>query len=122
MTLTTDSLKMMALMMGGSGAIPSYIALGAGSTAPVSGNTALESESDRNAITSTDLTTAKEVTYTADYSASELSGTVFSEWGLFNASTAGSMFKRETIPTTGSLTFAGDLELQIQSSIRFSIK
>ncbi len=121
MTLTTDCLKSMAAIMGGSGAIPSYIAVGAGSTAPVSGNTALVSETVRKGITSIDLTVAKDVTYIADYSSTELSGTVFAEWGLFNASTAGSMFKRETFPTVGSIVFAGDLELQIQSTIRFGI-
>ena len=118
MTLTTDCLKSLAGLMGGSGAIPSHIAIGTGDTAPVSGNTVLETETDRNAITSIDLTVAKDVTYIADYSSTELSGTTMAEWGLFNASSAGSMFMREVID---SLEFDGDLELQIQSTIRFGI-
>ena len=118
MGLTTDCLKSIAGIMGGSGVIPSYIAIGTGSSTVVSGNTALDTETDRNALTSIDLTVAKDVTYIADYSATELSGTTMTEWGVFNASTAGSMFMREVI---GSIAFAGDLELQIQSTMRFAI-
>jgi len=121
MTLTTDSLKSLAGLMGGSGAIPSYIALGAGSTTPVSGNTVLVSENLRNPLTSIDLSVAKDVTYIADYSSTRVSGTVFAEWGLLNAETAGSLFMRETMPTVGSICFDGDLELQIQATIRFGI-
>jgi len=116
--LTTDCLKSLAGLMGGSGAIPSYIAIGTGSSTCLSGNTALLTETDRNAITTIDLTVAKDVTYIADYSSTELSGTTMFEWGLFNAATAGSMFMREII---GSIAFTGDLELQIQSTIRFGI-
>ena len=119
MTLTTDSLKAMAGLMAGSGTIPSHIAIGLGSTAPLSGNTALVTEFDRNAITTIDLTVAKDVTYIADYSSTEISGAWFAEWGLFNALTVGSMFMRETI--AGSVLFEGDTELQIQSTIRFGI-
>jgi len=116
--LTTDCLKSLAGLMGGSGAIPSHIAIGIGSSTAVSGNTALLTESDRNSLTTIDLSVAKDVTYIADYSATELSGTTMFEWGLFNAATAGSMFMREII---GSIAFAGDLEMQIQSTLRFSI-
>lgn len=118
MGLTTDCLKSMAGLMGGSGAIPSHIAIGTGSSTVVSGNTALDTETDRNVITSLDLTTPKDVTYIADYSATELSGTTMFEWGLFNAASTGSMFMREVI---GSIAFAGDMELQIQSTLRFEI-
>jgi len=118
MGLTTDALKSFAGLMGGSGAIPSHIAIGTGSSTVVSGNTALDTETDRNAITSIDLTVAKDVTYIADYSATELSGTTMHEWGLFNAATAGSMYMREVI---GSIAFQGDTEMQIQNTIRFAI-
>lgn len=118
MGLTTDCLKSIAGLMGGSGTIPSHIAIGTGSSTVVSGNTALDAETDRNTLTSIDLTVAKDVTYIADYSATELSGTTMFELGLFNASSAGSMFMREVI---GSIAFAGDTELQIQSTIRFGI-
>lgn len=118
MGLTTDGIQAIASAMGGSALIPSYIAIGTGSSTVVSGNTALDTETDRNALTSIDLTIAKDVTYIADYSATELSGTTVTEWGLFNAASAGSMFMREVI---GSIAFDGDLELQVQSTMRFAI-
>jgi len=117
MSLVDDGIESIAAVMGGSGAIPTHIAIGTGSSTVVAGDTALTTETDRNAITSIDLTVAKDVTYIADYSATELSGTTLTEFGLFNAATAGSMYMREVI---GSVAFAGDLELQIQLSLRFS--
>lgn len=117
MALVDTGIQSIAAVLGGSGAIPSYIAIGTGSST-VSGNMlALDTETDRNALTSIDLSVAKDVTYIADYSATELSGTTLTEFGLFNASSAGSMYMREVI---GSIAFQGDIELQLQCSLRFS--
>jgi len=117
MSLVDDGINGIALVMGGSGAIPSYIGIGTGSST-VSGNqTTLDTETDRNALTSIDLTVAKDTTYIANYSSTELSGTTMTEFGLFNAATAGSMYMREVI---GSIAFNGDLECQIQQTMRFS--
>lgn len=115
--ITDDGVKEIANIIGGSAVIPSYIAIGTGSSTVVSGDTALVTESDRNFITSRDTIIAKDVTFIADYSSTELSGTTITEWGLFNKASAGSMFVREVI---GSLAFTGDMELQIQSTIRFA--
>jgi len=115
--ITDDGIETIAAILGGSGAIPSYIAIGTGSSTVVSGNTALLNETDRNYITNRDTTVAKDVTYITDYSATELSGTTLTEWGLFNTATAGSLIVREVI---GSVAFNGDMELQIQCTLRFS--
>jgi len=117
MGLVDTGIQSIAAVMGGSGAIPTHIAIGTGSSTVATNQTALDTETDRNALTSIDLTVAKDVTYIADYSSTELSGTTMTEFGLFNAATAGSMYMREVI---GSVAFQGDLECQIQCSLRFS--
>jgi len=104
-------------MMGGSANIPGYIGIGTGSSTVTSSDTALLTETDRNLITSRDTSVAKDVTYIVDFSATELSGTTITEFGLFNTVTAGSLITRDVI---GSLAFAGDMEMQIQSTLRFS--
>ena len=115
--LVTDGTETIAGAMGGSGLIPSYIALGTGSSTVLSGNTALLTESDRNTLSMVDSSVAQEVTYTADFSSTEISGNTITEWGLFNAATNGSMFVREVIE---SIAFEGDREFQVQSTLKFS--
>jgi len=115
--LTDDGIETIAGIVGGSGAIPTHIAIGTGSTTVTAGQTALNTETDRNAFTSTDLSVVKDVTYTADFSSTEISGTNLAEWGIFNASSAGSMFVREAIAAD---LFEGDRELQIQCTLRFA--
>ena len=96
---------------------PSYMAIGTGSSTVVSGDTALLTETDRNALTTVDISTANQATFVADFSSTEISGTDIYEFGLFNASSAGSMFLREVI---GSIAFIGDRELQLQTTLRFA--
>jgi len=115
--LVEDGIETIAGAMGGSGTLPSHVAIGTGSTTVVSGQTALNTETDRNILTSLDTSVAKDVTYTADFSSSETSGTSLAEFGLFNAASAGSMFLREAI---GTDSFEGDRELQIQCTLRFA--
>ena len=96
---------------------PSHHAIGTGSTTVVAGDTALNAETDRNDISSADLSVVKNVTYITDFSSTEVSGTSVAEFGLFNAASAGSMIHREAIET---IEFEGDRELQLQSTLRFS--
>jgi len=97
--------------------IPTHMAIGSGTTAFNVTDTTLEKENDRNTLTSYDMSTAKTVTYISDFSSSQLSGLDVSEFGLMNAATNGSLFHREVI---GNLSFAGDRELKIQTSFRYS--
>ncbi len=117
MGLVDTGIRTIAGALGGSGTIPTHCAIGTGSTTVVAGDTALNAETDRNTITSLDTSIAKDVTYTADFSSVEISGTTLAEWGLFNAATAGSLFLREAIADDA---FEGDRELQIQATLRFA--
>lgn len=117
--LVDDGIETIAGAMGGSGAIPTHMAIGTGSDTITAGDTTLLTESDRNALTSIDTSVAKDVTYVADYGSVEISGTALTEFGLFNASgtDTGSMFFREVVTAD---TFEGDRELQIQATLRFA--
>lgn len=116
--LTTKALEQIALVMADGAVIPTHIAIGIGSSTLTSGATALTTETDRNQITEKDVSTPEEVTYVSNYSAAEISGTALTEFGLFDSGTGGNMFQREVI---GSIQFAGDRELQIQMTNRYTI-
>ena len=70
----------------------SHMAIGSGSTAAAAGDSALGSQADRNALTSTTVS-GSAVTYVATFAAGEGTGAI-TEAGLFNASSAGDMLCR----------------------------
>ena len=117
MGITTEGLSVCAAALGGSYTTSHYIAVGIGSTAFVSGNTALVSETDRNQINTNDLTSPEQVTMIADWSPNDISGTIMKEFGTFTAGSA--MLNREVL--AGSLVFDGEQELQVQQTIKFMI-
>ena len=118
MAITTVGLNTIRSLCGSpQPTIPTHIAIGSGTTAFDVGNTSLEKENDRNAITSYDLSIGQVGTYVADFGSVEISGLDVTEFGMINAVSAGSIFNREVID---KLTFAGDRELQIQVSLRYS--
>ena len=117
MGITTQGLSVCAAALAGSYTENMYIATGIGSTAFASGNTVLVSEFDRNQVNSNDLSTTEQVTMIADWSPNDISGAILKEFGTFTLGSA--MLNRELI--TGSLVFAGEEELQIQQTIKFSI-
>jgi hypothetical protein len=57
------------------------------------------------------------VTWVGDFSSTEVSGLIFTEFGLFNHAASGNCFHREVI---GSIAFEGDRELQIQTTLKFN--
>jgi len=78
-----------------------YMAIGTGTTSPTSSDTTLESELDRNALTSrTQLTgsDANKVKYVAEWGAGDGTGAI-TEAGIFNASSGGTMLCRATFST-----------------------
>jgi hypothetical protein len=113
--ITDTGLNLIAVAMGG-GTIPSFIAIGTGSSTVASGNTALLTETDRNAITTTDTSVSREVTYITDLSSTELSGTNLKEFGLFTLVSGGQIIDRQVI---GSVQFDGSVELQIQMTHKY---
>jgi len=70
----------------------SHMSIGTGSTAAAAADTTLETELDRNALTSTTVTT-NAVAYVATYAAGDGTGAI-TEAGLFNASSGGDMLCR----------------------------
>ena len=119
MGLTTQSMSIFAALVAGSEVEPTAIAVGNGSTAFTSGDTALDSETDRNYIDTYELVTAGQCTMVANWSPTDISGTILTEYGAFNSITAGIMINREVL--AGSFVFDGESELQIQDTIRFTI-
>ena len=70
----------------------SHMAIGTGSTAAAAADSALGSQADRNALTSTTVS-GTAVTYVASFGAGEGTGAI-TEAGLFNASSSGDMLCR----------------------------
>lgn len=70
----------------------SHMAIGTGTASAASGQTTLSAEVDRNVLTSTTVAN-NTVTYVCAFGAGEGTGAVV-EAGLFNASSAGTMFCR----------------------------
>jgi len=114
--ITTVGLESISNIIGASGTVPGFIGIGSGTTAAAIGDTALEYETDRNAVTSTDITLSKTTTWIADFSSTEISGLTFTEFGLFNSGAGGDMFHRQVV---GSIAFEGDRELQVQTTFKF---
>ena len=69
-----------------------HMAIGTGTAAAAAGQTTLSAEADRNTLTSTTVS-SNTVTYVATFGAGEGTGAIV-EAGLFNASSAGTMFCR----------------------------
>lgn len=97
----------------------SHMSIGTGTTAADTLNTALETEIDRNALTSKTQGTgsdAHKVTYVADWAAGDGTGAI-TEAGIFNSASAGDMLCRsvfavknkaagDTLTLTWILTFS----------------
>ena len=73
-------------------AVPSHIAVGTGTTAAAAGDTTLQTELDRNALTSKNRSGAV-LTLVGDWAAGEATGDL-TEAGIFNASSSGTLFSR----------------------------
>lgn len=83
-------------LAGLSAAAMAYMAIGTGTTAASATDTALETELDRNALTSKtqgSSTDANKVTYVADWAAGDGTGAI-TEAGIFNSASAGDMLCR----------------------------
>jgi len=78
----------------------SHMAIGTGTTTPVAGNTALETELDRNALDSRAQgagADANKVTYICTWAAGDGTGAI-TEAGIFNSASAGTMLCRAVFP------------------------
>jgi len=114
--ITTLGMSVIAANMTGS-ALPTATAIGTSGIAYASGNTALGVEVERNLYSTSDLASAKEVTFTTDWSPVEVSGIIVKEHGMFTAGST--MLNREVL--TGSLVMTGEEELQVKTTYKFYI-
>ena len=102
-------------MNGTSESVMSHMAVGTGSTAAAAGDTALGTELDRNALTSTTVTD-NAIAYVCSWSAGDGTGSL-TEAGIFNASSAGTMLCRTVF---GTVTKAADDSMTITWTITVS--
>ena len=96
----------------------SHMAIGTGTNAPAAGNTTLQTELDRNALTSGPTQSTNTVVYVADWAAGDGTGAI-TEAGLFNDASAGTLLARvvfsvinkgagDTLRITWTLSIADD--------------
>lgn len=71
---------------------PSHMAVGTGTNAAAAGDTALQTELDRNALTSKNVA-ANVATMVADWAAGDATGAI-TEAGILNAGSAGDLYSR----------------------------
>jgi len=102
-------------MSGTSENVMSHMAVGTGSTAAAAADTALGTELDRNALTSTTVTD-NAIAYVCSWAAGDGTGSL-TEAGLFNASSAGTMLCRTVF---GTVTKAADDSMTITWTITVS--
>lgn len=112
-----SGLDFIASRMGGtSSAVMSHMGLGAGTTSPANGNTALESALGARQAISTTTVTDNTITYVAGFAAGVGTGAV-TEAGIFNDLTAGSMLCRVVFPVVNK---AADDSMSITWTITLS--
>jgi len=96
LVVTTGKNHIADQLADGGEAAMSHMAIGTGTTAAAAGDTALETELDRNALSSVAQGTgadANKVTYTCDWAAGDGTGAI-TEAGIFNSVSAGTMLCR----------------------------
>jgi hypothetical protein len=74
---------------------PTHMAIGTGNAAPAAGNTTLGTEIDRNALTS-NTASGGVLTMVGNWAAGDGTNSAIAEAGVFNASSAGTMYSRAT--------------------------
>ena len=93
-TIVTAGNNNIAALISGAGSVMTYMAVGTGTTAVAAGDTTLETESDRNALsTSGGTASTNTVEFVAVWNAGDGTGSL-TEAGLFSASSGGTMLAR----------------------------
>jgi len=97
----------------GSGTPPRYCTIGSGSGGFVSTSSGLIAEytNQRKIYSTRDPSTQKQCTWTYDWTSVQMSGLTLAEFGMFSASSGGTIWDRHTL---GSVAFDGSIELQVQ--------
>lgn len=115
MVITNDGKEFIAIRAGSNISAPSHVAIGTGSSTKNASTHVLTTEADRNAFTSTDYSTAKKLTYIANFNSVEMSGLGLKEFGVFSDGTAstGSTWSVEGFQ---NVVFDGTNELEVEVS------
>ena len=93
-TIVTAGKNDIASLITGAGSVMTHMAVGTGTNAVAAGDTTLQTESDRNALsTSGGSPSTNTVTYTAVWNAGDGTGSL-TEAGLFSSSSSGTMLAR----------------------------
>lgn len=95
---------------------PTHMAIGTGTNAAAAGDTALQTELDRNALTS-NTSSANVLTMVGDWAAGDGTGTI-TEAGVFNAASGPSLYSRAVF---GAITKAAGDTLQITWTYTLSV-
>ena len=90
--VVTDGKKWVADRMNNANAVMSHMAVGTGTNAAAAGDTTLQTENDRNALTSTTVTD-NAVAYVASWAAGDATAAL-TEAAIFDASSAGDCLAR----------------------------
>lgn len=114
--MTNSGKSGLALLLTVSGVRPNAISIGTGSAAVAVTRTGLITETKAVAFTSTDISVAQNVLYTADQNAIQMSGISLKEFGVKVSGSANAVWNIEGFP---AVTFDGTSELQIQ--VNFNI-
>lgn len=116
MVVTNWGKSGLTLIWAGATEVPRYCGIGIGSAQVLASDTALVTPTGARVDFSTrDTSTVQSITYTHDFNSVYMSGVKLTEFGIFPASTGGSLYVREGL---GSVTFDGSIELQIQTTLR----
>ena len=93
-TIVTAGKNDIASLITGAGSVMTHMAVGTGTNAVAAGDTTLQTETDRNALsTSGGSPSTNTVTYVAVWNAGDGTGSL-TEAGLFSASSSGTMLAR----------------------------
>lgn len=123
--ITDDGLEAMMTFIkeGSNSSYPTHIGVGTGTTAPVAGDTALANEvfPTSSVRTSTGVKLSNDVIgYNIVVLNSEANSNTLAEFGLFDATTGGTMFTRQTHPDIvkdANIIVPYDVALAVKSKI-----
>jgi len=116
-TVVTDGKKWVADRMNDANTVMTHMAIGTGNTTVVAGDTTLDTELDRNALTSTTVTD-NAIAYVATWGAGDGTGAII-EAGLFDASSGGDCLAR-TVFSSGIVNKGASDTLTITWTITVS--
>ena len=106
--ITNSGLNLIrSFLTGGAPSAPSHMAVGTGTTGVVAGDTALETEVERNAQAGKVKTDNGVHEYVMSLASTDANGSSLSEVGVFNAAASGTMLLRQThVPYSKTASFS----------------